>query len=61
MKSFKDFLKDEEGLGTVEMVLLLGVLVAIAVFFGESIMKFVGEKVAETMNNADMDTTMPTQ
>ena len=43
VKIFKDFLKEEDGLGTVEIVLLIAILVGLALAFKESIAGFVNE------------------
>ena len=40
-KVFSDFLKDEDGLGTVEIVVIIAVLVGIALIFRDAIIKFV--------------------
>lgn len=40
------FIKDEEGLGTVEMVLLIAVLVGLALIFKDSVIGFV-KKILE--------------
>lgn len=37
------FMKDEEGLGTLEMLLILAIIVVIAIAFRKWIMKWVGE------------------
>ena len=37
----KSFLKEEEGMGTVEIVLIIAVLVAIALLFKDKITEFV--------------------
>lgn len=39
----KSFLKEEDGLGTVEIVLIIAVLVGIALIFRDAIIKFVTE------------------
>lgn len=41
MKLFKEFLLEEEGLGTIEIVLLVAILVSIALIFKTEITKFV--------------------
>ncbi len=41
VKIFKDFLKEEDGLGTVEIVLLIAILVGLALAFKKSIVEFV--------------------
>ena len=35
------FWKEEDGFGTVELVILIGILVAVALIFREAIIKFV--------------------
>lgn len=37
----KNFLKEEDGLGTVEIVVIIAVLVGIALIFRDAIIKFV--------------------
>lgn len=37
------FMKDEEGLGTLEMLLILAIIVVIAIAFRKWIMKWVGD------------------
>lgn len=46
MEMFKRFLVDEEGLGTVEIVMLILVLVGLAITFREGITKVVENMVA---------------
>ena len=41
MNLLKRFLKEEDGLGTVEIVVLIAVLVGIALIFRDAIIKFV--------------------
>jgi Flp pilus assembly pilin Flp len=41
IKLFKDFLKEEDGLGTVEIVVIIAVLVGIALIFRAAIFSFV--------------------
>lgn len=40
LKLIKGFLKDEEGMGTIEIVVIIAVLVALALLFQEQIGKF---------------------
>ncbi len=50
MKTFKDFLKEENGMGTVEVILIIVVLVALVVIFKSQITKIVNslfEKITE--------------
>lgn len=41
MKTFKDFLREEDGMGTVEVILIIVVLVALVVIFKNQITKIV--------------------
>lgn len=41
MKTFKDFWKEEDGMGTVEVILIIVVLVALVVIFKNQITKIV--------------------
>lgn len=41
MKTIKDFFKEEEGMGTVEVILIIVVLVALVVIFKTEIVKIV--------------------
>ena len=40
---FKNFLKEEDGLGTVEIVIIIAVLVGIALIFRKAIFSFVNQ------------------
>jgi len=54
----KAFWKEEDGLGTLEILLILAVIVVIAVAFRKWIMKWVGDlfKKADTeINNQNLD------
>jgi Flp pilus assembly pilin Flp len=53
MNLFKNFLREEEGLGTVEIVLILVVLVSIALMFRNTITDF----VKTTLGNISGDLT----
>ncbi len=48
MDLIKRFLKEEDGLGTVEIVIILAVLVSIALIFRNTIIKFV-QKTLESI------------
>lgn len=41
MKTFKDFLIEEDGMGTVEVILIIVVLVALVILFKTEITKIV--------------------
>ena len=50
MKTFKDFLKEEDGMGTGEVILIIVVLVALVVIFKTQITKIVNslfDKITE--------------
>ncbi len=49
----RSFWKEEDALGTVEMVLLLAVLVAIALIFKDAIVDWVTVTVGKVFKNAD--------
>ena len=52
----KSFLKEEDGLGTVEIVVLIAVLVGIALIFRDAIIKF----VTDIMESVFADSTITT-
>ena len=41
LKGFRDFLKEEDGMGTVEVILIIVVLVGLVLIFKEQITKIV--------------------
>lgn len=41
LKTFKNFLVEEEGMGTVEIILIIAVLVGLVIIFKEQITKIV--------------------
>ena len=47
-----DLIKDEQGLGTVEVVLILAVLVGIALIFRQYIFSFVSDIMANIMGGS---------
>ena len=53
MKMLQEFWKEEEGITTVEILLVLAVLVIIAIIFKDAIVKWVTDTVAKVFNNAD--------
>ncbi len=48
------FWRDEEGFGTVELVILIGVLVAIALLFRKTIIKFVTDLMNKIFKVGDV-------
>ena len=53
MKTFKDFLKEEEGMGTVEVILIIVVLVALVVIFKTEITKIVNSLFTKISSQTD--------
>lgn len=53
MKNFKSFLKEEEGMGTVEIVLIIVVLIALVAIFKDSIKKIVETILKKISTNAN--------
>jgi len=49
MKNLKSFMKEEDGMGTVEVVLIIVVLIALVAIFKDSIKKVV-EKILKTIS-----------
>ena len=47
LKNLKRFWKEESGMGTVELVIIIGVLVAIALIFKDALINFVNELIAK--------------
>lgn len=56
----KSFWKEEDALGTVEMVLLLAVLVAIALLFSGMVKNWVSTNLTRALPNDVTDNTDPT-
>lgn len=54
LEKIKSFWQEEEGMGTVEILMIVGVLVAIAVFFRTTIYGWVGKLAGQA------DTTITT-
>lgn len=60
MKFFKDFWQEEEAMGTIEIVIIIAVLVALAILFKEQLNKFANSLMdnafdAEKGNDINMD------
>ena len=53
MRNFKSFLKEEEGMGTVEIVLIIVVLVALVAIFKDSIKSLVEKILKKVTDNAN--------
>jgi len=54
LKMIKQFLKEEDGLGTVEIVIIVAVLVAVALIFRRAIFDFV-KNIIKKVFNEDLD------
>jgi Flp pilus assembly pilin Flp len=52
MQAIKNFLRDESGMGTIEMVLLILILIGLALAFKSSIATFFG-KLTSGFNNVN--------
>lgn len=53
MRNFKSFMKEEDGMGTVEMVLIIVVLIALVAIFKDSIKKVVETILKKISTNAN--------
>lgn len=56
LKGFKDFLREEEGMGTVEIILIIVVLIGLVIIFKKQLRELV-EKVFEKITK-DSNTVM---
>ena len=54
----KGFLKEEEGMGTLEIVIIIGVLVALALIFKDAIGKFAKGLMEKFFNSDNVNTDM---
>lgn len=52
MDDLRMFLEEEEGMGTVEMVLLIAALVAVAIAFKAGLLGFINEAMQKVFKNA---------
>ena len=53
MRNFERFVKEEEGMGTVEVVLIIVVLIALVAIFKDSIKKVVETILKKVSTNAN--------
>ncbi|KNY25068.1 Flp1 family type IVb pilin [Pseudobacteroides cellulosolvens] len=61
MKSLiKSFLKEEEGLGTVEIVIIIAVLVGLAIIFRGAIFSFLDQLLKKLFEGSDKAVEKPT-
>lgn len=56
MRKAKEFWENEDGLGTLEMLMILAVLVAIAVVFRKWIISWINNLFEQTQTELDKDT-----
>ncbi|WOO34517.1 Flp1 family type IVb pilin [Anaerocolumna sp. AGMB13020] len=52
MKLIKDFIREEDGIGVVEIILILVVLIGIAIIFRETIMDIVNGAISRIKEDA---------
>lgn len=57
MKSIYEFWNEEEGMGTVEMVLIIAALVAVALLFRNAIIEFITTALGNVFGSATTDGT----
>ena len=57
---FKNFFKDEEGMGTVELVLIIAALVMVALLFKNTIMTFVSDQMKGIFQRDNMNESIDT-
>lgn len=57
----KNFLKDEEGMGTVELVLIIAALVSIAIIFRKYVIDFVQQQMSKIFNNSEVQQDLTTE
>lgn len=53
MKNLRNFISEEEGMGTVEVVLIIVVLIALVAIFKESIIKVANKILKKVSDNAN--------
>ena len=53
MRNLKNFIKEEDGMGTVEIVLIIVVLIALVAIFKDSIRKLVESILKKITTNAN--------
>ena len=58
LKLIKGFLKEEEGMGTVEIVVIIAVLVTIAIIFRKAITSWVSETLESIFDGASEGATV---
>lgn len=59
IKLFKEFLVEEDGLGTVELVIIIAILVGVALIFKKAIFSFVNQILDRIFDSAGEVTKDP--
>lgn len=57
----KNYLRDEEGMGTVELVLIIAALVSIAIIFRKYVVDFVQKQMGNIFNNSEVTNNLTTE
>ena len=58
LKLVKGFLKEEEGMGTLEIVVIIGVLVALALIFKDAIGTYAKNLMEKFFNSDNVNNTL---
>lgn len=58
---FVKYLRDEEGMGTVELVLIIAALVSIAIIFRKYVIDFVQKQLGNIFNNSEVTNSVTTE
>lgn len=53
LKNYKDFIKEEDGMGTVELILIIVVLISLVIIFKEQLTKLVESIFEKIVNQAN--------
>lgn len=53
VKAVRSLWKDEDGIGTLELVLIVAVLIVVALFFKDQILEFMGNLMDKVEGKAD--------
>lgn len=59
IKEWKRFLNEEDGLGTVEIVIIIAVLVGLALIFRKAIFSFLNQIIGRLFKAGDSATSQP--
>lgn len=59
LKLVKGFLKEEEGMGTLEIVVIIGVLVALALMFKDAIGTYATNLMEKFFNSDNVNNNLP--